>query len=189
MNFDALAFTPMVKRLQERYGSRRAYARREAEAQGPARLGGDEIAFIEQRDSFYWATIGSTGWPNVQHRGGPPGFVTVADDQTLVVPDYRGNRQYVSTGNLLTNPRVALIFMDYPHQARLKLLATAQVVEGEAMAVWLPRLKASEGASIERAFVLHVEAFDWNCPRHITPRYTVAEIEAAMSGGNSKSEI
>lgn len=181
MNFDALAFTPMVKRLQERYGSRRAYARREAETPGPARLGPDEIAFIQERDSFYWATVGSTGWPNVQHRGGSEGFVLVADDRTLVVPDYRGNRQYVSTGNLLTNPRVALIFMDYPHQARLKLLATADVLEGDDATPWLSRVKAgADDEVIERVFVLHVEAFDWNCPRHITPRYTVAQIQAAM---------
>lgn len=155
-----IAFTPNVQAIQERMGSRRAYARRE---DGPAdRIGPDEAAFIAERDSFYIATVGESGWPYVQHRGGPKGFVRVIDEHTLAFADERGNRQYITLGNLAANDRAALIFVDYPNRARLKVLARAT------------------SAEIEGTVALHVEGIDWNCSRNITPRYTEEEIAAII---------
>ena len=180
-SFGALAFTPEVKELQERAGSRRQYARMEALASGGQGLGDFEREFIGARDSFYWATVSSTGWPYVQHRGGPPGFLKVIDDRTLALADLRGNKQYVSAGNLQADARVAMILMDYPRRARMKILGTVEVLEGGPAASWLERVRMpGEQTAIERVFVVHVEAFDWNCPQHITPRYTGEEVRAAM---------
>jgi predicted pyridoxine 5'-phosphate oxidase superfamily flavin-nucleotide-binding protein len=146
------------------------------------RLGADESAFIEERDSFYMATIGSTGWPYVQHRGGPKGFLKVIDDRTLAFADFRGNRQYISTGNLATDDRVALIMVDYPRQTRLKILGRAEVFEGERAGPWIERLREpGQTVVIERAYVIKVEAFDWNCPKYITPRFTAEEIREAIA--------
>ena len=181
MGFGSLLFTPVVKMLQQRHGSRRQYERLERGDSAAPRLRASEIEFLAERDSFYWATIGSTGWPYVQHRGGARGFVKVIDDQTLAVADYRGNRQYISAGNLLTDSRVAIILVDYPAQARLKILGRVDVLEGDAAEPWLERVRTATGnAVIERVFVIHVEAFDWNCPQHITPRYTADQIQAAV---------
>jgi predicted pyridoxine 5'-phosphate oxidase superfamily flavin-nucleotide-binding protein len=181
-NFGSLVFTPVVKALQEKYGSRRQYARMEEGGTSTDRLGPDETAFIEDRDSFYMATIGSTGWPYVQHRGGPKGFLKVIDDQTLAFADFRGNRQYISTGNLATDDRAALIMVDYPRQARLKILGRAAVFEGERAGPWLERLRApGQNVVIERAYVIKVEGFDWNCPKYITPRFTEEEIREAIA--------
>ena len=119
-NFGSLVFTPVVKALQEKYGSRRQYARMEEGGSSADRLGPEETRFIAERDTFYMATIGSSGWPYIQHRGGPKGFLKVIDDHTVAFDDFRGNKQYISTGNIATNDRVALIMVDYPHQARLK---------------------------------------------------------------------
>lgn len=181
-NFGSLVFTPLVKALQERHGSRRQYARMEAGVAKPDRLTQDEVAFIAERDSFYIATVGATGWPYVQHRGGPAGFLKVIDDRTIAFADYRGNKQYISTGNLGSDDRVALIMVDYPRQARLKILGRARVFEGDTGREWMERL--SEPGSkdvIERAYVIQVEAFDWNCPQHITPRFTEEQIRDALA--------
>ena len=169
--FYAITFTPEVRAIQEQMGSRRVYARMPA-PDAPDVLGPDERAFIEERDSFYMASVGTGGWPYVQHRGGPRGFVHVLDDKTLAFADYRGNRQYISVGNLTRDDRVALIFMDYPNRARLKLLARVAMVPPEQR----PEVVLEPGAKIDRVFVMTVEAFDWNCPQHITPRYTEEEI-------------
>jgi predicted pyridoxine 5'-phosphate oxidase superfamily flavin-nucleotide-binding protein len=141
----------------------------------------DETAFIAARDSFYMATVAENGWPYVQHRGGPPGFVKVIDERTLAFPDFRGNRQYISVGNVGASDRVAMILVDYPHRARLKILGHAQIVDlaGE------PELAAKLDlhgykAKVERAFRIQLEAFDWNCPQHITPRFTEAEVASAL---------
>ncbi len=140
-----------------------------------------ETEFFSERDSFYWATLSSSGWPYVQHRGGPPGFLKVIDDHTLAFADFSGNKQYITTGNLLTDNRVAMIFVDYPRQARLKVLGRAEVFEGKDAVPWLEQVKVSGyKAHIERVFVIHVEAFDWNCQQHIIPRYTAEEIHAAV---------
>src|SRR5271168_2668153 len=122
MSFGALAFTPLVKKLQERYGSRRQYERMEKSGEPQDSLTDFEEAFLADRDTFYMSTTGATGWPYVQHRGGPKGFLKVIDKRTLAFADFRGNKQYISTGNLLSDDRVALIFVDYPRQARLKIL-------------------------------------------------------------------
>jgi predicted pyridoxine 5'-phosphate oxidase superfamily flavin-nucleotide-binding protein len=175
--FAELAFTPAVKAAQERHGSRASYER--FAARGPAndRLGPDEVAFLAERDSFYMATVSETGWPYVQHRGGPAGFVRVLDERTIALADFRGNRQYVSVGNLGGDDRVALIFMDYPRQRRLKVLGRARIVEVADDPALLARLALpGYDARVERAMVIAVEAFDWNCPQHITPRFTEAEV-------------
>ena len=175
--FAELAFTPAVKAAQERNGSRASYER--FAARGPAndRLGPDEVAFLAERDSFYMATVSETGWPYVQHRGGPAGFVRVLDERTIALADFRGNRQYVSVGNLGGDDRVALIFMDYPRQRRLKVLGRARIVEVADDPALLARLALpGYDARVERAMVIAVEAFDWNCPQHITPRFTEAEV-------------
>jgi len=180
MSFGSLVFTPLVKQLQERYGSRRQYERMAASA-SQDRFTPFETQFLAERDSFYWATIGATGWPYIQHRGGPKGFLKVIDDHTLALGDFRGNKQYISTGNLLTDNRVAMIMVDYPRQARLKILGRVEIFEGEQAETWLPLVRMpEEKTEIERVFVIHVEAYDWNCPQHITPRYTAEELREGM---------
>lgn len=179
--FGSLVFTPAVKALQERYGSRKQYARMEASSSSADGLGPDEISFIADRDSFYMSSVGATGWPYVQHRGGVKGFLKVIDGHTLAFADFRGNKQYVTTGNLSTDNRVALIMIDYPAQARLKILGRAEIFEGEQANQWLDRIREpSDKSVIERAFVIRIEAFDWNCPQHITPRFTAEQIQESM---------
>ena len=181
MSFGSLVFTPLVKKLQERYGSRRQYERMENSGAAQDRLTEFEIEFLAERDSFYMATTGATGWPYVQHRGGIKGFLRVIDDRTLAFGDLRGNKQYISTGNLLTDDRVAIIMIDYPRQARLKILGRIETLEGEKAEGWLDKVRMpGEKTPIERVFVIHVEAYDWNCPQHITPRYTVEELRDGM---------
>ena len=181
-NFGSLVFTPVVKALQEKFGSRRQYARMEAGGSSTDRLGPDETAFIAERDSFYMATIGATGWPYVQHRGGAKGFLKVIDDRTLAFADLRGNKQYVSAGNLATDNRVAMIMVDYPAQTRLKILGRTEILEREAAREWIERLRdPGEKTVIERVYVIRVEAFDWNCPQHITPRFTEEQIKEALA--------
>lgn len=175
--FAELAFTPEVKAAQERNGSRRAYARMEAGEDHHNVLGPSEAGFIAARDSFYMATVSETGWPYIQHRGGPIGFVRALDDKTIGFADFRGNRQYVSVGNLQTEDRVSLFLMDYPNCSRLKILGRARIVDANDKET-LERLSMPEyGAQVERGILIKIEAFDWNCPQHITPRFTLAEIE------------
>jgi hypothetical protein len=179
--FHAIAFTPAVKAAQDANGSRRAYARQEGQPSEPDRLTASEAAFIAARDSFYLATVSETGWPYVQHRGGAPGFVKVLDNRLLGIADFRGNRQYVSLGNLAHDNRAALFFMDYPRQARLKLLARVRTVDLAAR----PDLAAAlvdkgHRATVERGLLFEIEAFDWNCSQHITPRYTVEEVASGV---------
>ncbi len=181
--FAELAFTPAVKAVQTCQGSRRAYAR--AEAPGPRqpdRLGPEEAEFIATRDHMFLATVSETGWPYVQHRGGPPGFLRVLDEHTIGFADFRGNRQYVSVGNLGGDDRVGCILMDYPAQRRLKLLGRARAVDPEAEPDLVARLRLPDyEARVERGIVIAVEGFDWNCPQHITPRYTRDEVAAATA--------
>ncbi|MDJ0926620.1 MAG: pyridoxamine 5'-phosphate oxidase family protein [Gammaproteobacteria bacterium] len=175
--FAEIAFTPNVQSIQEVNGSRKAYAKMAAGDDFNHRLSDKEAAFIEARDSFYMASVSETGWPYVQHRGGPAGFMRVLDDATIGFADFRGNRQYVSTGNFMHNDRVALIFMDYPNRLRLKLLGRVRIIEDDPK--MLAQLEIDDyRARVERGFVIAVEAFDWNCPQHITPRYTEAEFAA-----------
>jgi len=181
-HFGSLVFTPVIKALQEQYGSRRQYARLQAAGASPDRLGEQESEFIAERDSFYMASVGETGWPYVQHRGGAKGFLKVIDQQTIAFADFSGNKQFISAGNLMTDNRVALIMVDYPNQARLKILGRAEILEGEKAKEWIERLRdPGYKAVIERVFVIRVEAFDWNCPQHITPRFTVDEIRDVLA--------
>ncbi|MDX2275570.1 MAG: pyridoxamine 5'-phosphate oxidase family protein [Hyphomonadaceae bacterium] len=180
--FAELAFTENVKKIQERDGSREGYARFE---EGPAnhdRLGPAEAEFLAARDSFYMATVSETGWPYVQHRGGPAGFIHVLDEKTIAFADFRGNRQFVSVGNLSIDNRVSLILVDYPNRKRLKVLGRARIVDGGEDPALLSQLEAPDyRARLERAFVITVEAFDWNCPQHITPRFTLVEVEQMVA--------
>jgi hypothetical protein len=180
--FQDLAFTPSVKAVQRRMGSRRAYGRSAGDGRGPEPLGPDERQFLAERDSFYLASVGEGGWPYVQHRGGPRGFVRVLDDATIGFADYRGNQQYVSVGNIEHDDRVALIFVDYPNRARLKFLAHARAITEADDAALLARLAVpGYGAKVERGLVLAVEGFDWNCSQHIVPRYTEEEIARGIA--------
>ena len=179
--FGSLVFTPVVKELQERYGSRRSYAKREGSRFSQDALGPDEDGFLAECDSFYMASIGESGWPYVQHRGGPRGFLKVLDEHTIGFADFRGNRQYISAGNLMTNDKVALILVDYPRQARLKILGHVQIYEDADAKEWIEKLRESgEATPIERVFIIHVDAFDWNCQQHITRRFTEEQIRNAL---------
>jgi len=184
--FAEIAFTPAVKEEQERHGSRRQYQRVEEQGEPGDRLGPHERAFIQARDGFYMSTISETGWPYIQYRGGPKGFLKILDDRTLGFADLGGNMQYISTGNLKQNDRVALFLMDYPHQRRLKILGHVQVYEGDSEAKkWIDRLKTDERNSRpERAYVIRVAAFDWNCPQHITQRFTIEELQMLKAQGS-----
>src|SRR5262245_4098637 len=179
--FFDLAFTPSVEAEQARRGSRDGYAAATANAGSSSSqemLGKREIGFVEARDSFYLASVSETGWPYVQHRGGPVGFVRALEKRSIGWAEYSGNSQYVSAGNLRVNDRVALIFMDYPHQRRLKILGRARAYDTADRSDLAHALGAKdEDTTIEQLVVVTVEAFDWNCPQHITPRFTLAEIE------------
>jgi predicted pyridoxine 5'-phosphate oxidase superfamily flavin-nucleotide-binding protein len=169
--------TPSVAAAQEANGSRQMWARFDADKPGD-RFTEAEAAFIAARDSFYLASVGEGGWPYVQHRGGPAGFVKVLDETTLALLDFRGNRQYVSLGNTAADDRVSLFFMDYVHRARLKVLARLEALPLDADRALTERL-ALPGykARPERILRLRLEAFDWNCQQHITQRFTVQDIE------------
>ena len=179
--FADIAFTPSVEAQQERHGSRAQYARMRAHSGPNDTLGAREAEFLAAADSFYLATVGETGWPYVQHRGGPRGFVRVLSPSQIAFADFRGNVQYVSAGNVAHDGRVALIVMDYAHRRRLKLLGTLRFVDIADAGPDLVRQVELPGyqARVERVAVIDVAAFDWNCPQHITQRFTLDEVEAA----------
>ena len=182
-------FSEPVKELQRRNGSRQSYERLANGGRTEQFLGPDETEFIAQRDSFYLATVTPDGWPYVQHRGGPVGFLSVLDEHTVAFADYAGNKQYISAGNLTANDRVALFLMDYPHQARLKIIGHARTVDREAAeySAIAGRLLIEPGASVDRIYVIKVVGFDWNCSQHITPRYTTDEFVGI--GRNARVEL
>ncbi len=181
MNYATLAFSEASKKLQEKSGSRANYARMDKQGDNDV-LSENEIEFISQRDSFYMATVGENGFPYIQFRGGPNGFLKVLDEKRLGFIDFRGNMQYISVGNLSTNNKVALILMDYPAKARLKIYAEAEVVELKDNPDLFMMLNLEDYTfRPERMMVLHVKAFNWNCPQHITPRFTEKEIQEAFA--------
>lgn len=181
MNYAEIAFTGGVKKEQEKYSSRQQYERMEKLSRG-TEFSFSEADFIETRDSFYMATVGENGYPYVQFRGGPTGFLRVLDPKTLGYADFRGNRQYISVGNLRENKKAALILMDYPNRRRLKIYATIDVLDEKDAPELIERLAITGyTAKVERALVLHLEAFDWNCPQHIAPRYTMDELEPMLT--------
>ncbi|MFC0185787.1 hypothetical protein SAMN04515674_11439 [Pseudarcicella hirudinis] len=184
MNYAGFAFTDAIKVLQEKKGSREGYAHMEKN-QYTEGLGDFEKDFIENRDSFYLATIGENGYPYIQHRGGPKGFIRVLNDKTIGIVDFRGNKQYISVGNVSENPHVSLILMDYPRRARMKIYADLRIVEiNEDPGLFLNLDPSDYKHQSERMMIFEVRAFDWNCPQHITPRYTADEINEAFAQRN-----
>jgi uncharacterized protein len=180
-NFASIAFTDEIKFLQDKYGSRKNYERIEKRDVIDG-LTDFEKDFIGKRDSFYIASIGENGFPYIQHRGGPKGFVKVIDKNTIGFIDFSGNKQFITVGNLATHNNVSLIMMDYPARARLKLYAKGEIVALNERPDLFNLLKLEEyQAKPERMMVLHIEAYDWNCPQHITERFTVEEIEEAFA--------
>ncbi len=181
--FMEVATTPAVREAQRHY-----YGREQSFAPGPAGertpFGADEAVFIAQRDSFYLATVSETGWPYLQHRGGPPGFLRVLDVHTLAFADLKGNRQLLSTGNLAGgNDRAALFLMDYPRRTRLKIMGRVHVLDARADPEFAARVAPDAAllAKTERVFVVDVVSFDWNCPQYITPRFTAEEVETHVA--------
>lgn len=180
-NFGSLAFTDEVKSLQKKFGSRKSYERMERRIVIDG-LTDVEVDFISKRDSFYMASIGENGFPYIQHRGGPKGFVKVIDSNTIGFIDFSGNKQFITVGNLATHNNVSLIMMDYPAQARLKMYAKAEIIELKDRPDLLKILTLKDyPAKPERMMLLHIEAYDWNCPQHISPRFTGEEIEEALA--------
>lgn len=181
MRYRSELLTPAVRDAQQRsYGRSVDVPLIEARDE----LGPDERAFIAERDSCYLASVSSSGWPYLQHRGGPPGFLHVLDAHTIAFADLKGNRQLITTGNLAANDRVSMFLMDYPRRTRLKLLGHATVLDarehGELAATLAPPELANR---VERLVRIEVVGFDWNCPAYITPRFTEAELRAAFDAG------
>jgi predicted pyridoxine 5'-phosphate oxidase superfamily flavin-nucleotide-binding protein len=172
-----LLFGPNVKRAQDVIGSRKAYSRDDVAANEADRLTEREASFIAARDSFYMATIGFNGWPYIQHRGGQRGFVKIITDRRLAFADFRGNRQLISIGNLADDNRVAIFFMDYVQRARLKMLGRVSAIDLTTEPGLAEQLVDPDyGAVVTRGLIIDVEAYDWNCPQHITPRYSIEDI-------------
>jgi hypothetical protein len=179
-DFAEIAFTDAVKKLQEQHGSRKSYERME-KFNVIDGLTTSEISFIADRDSFYLATIGVKEFPYIQHRGGPKGFLKVLDSKRIGFIDFTGNKQYVSVGNIATNNNVSLIMIDYPTRTRLKIFAKAEVVELNGNQDLYELLNLDDYKfRPERMLIFNIEAYDWNCPQHIVPRYTTNEIEQAF---------
>ncbi len=177
-----IAFTPAVKRVQERKGSRKGYAKMEEKGGWRDTITEDLARFIDRRDSFYLGTASADGQPYIQHRGGKPGFLKVLDERTLAFADFKGNRQYITTGNLAENDKAYIFLMDYPNRRRIKIWGRARVIDDDAEI--LARLADPDYEGVpEQAVVFEVAAWDVNCPQHITPRFTeqeVAEIVAPL---------
>jgi predicted pyridoxine 5'-phosphate oxidase superfamily flavin-nucleotide-binding protein len=184
--FLEIARTPGVVAAEERNGSAKFFENFKGHRDFD-RLSENERDFLAARDSFYMATISESGWPYVQHRGGPKGFLKVLDEKTMGFPDFRGNLQYISLGNIATRDKTSLFFMDYPNRTRLKMFVYTEErsLAGDptlSAALSLPGYKAK----VERALIFHLEAFDWNCPQHITPRYTKEELQPIFDGLESQ---
>jgi predicted pyridoxine 5'-phosphate oxidase superfamily flavin-nucleotide-binding protein len=176
-----VAETPSVKAAQAANGSGEIW-NNPKRRRSSDRFTAEEAEFIAARDSLYMATVSENGWPYVQHRGGPAGFLRMIDDKTLAFADFRGNRQYISLGNIAANNRVALFLMDYPDRRRLKIYACIEAKDLKLDPELAARLTLpGYPAKPERAFLLHLQAFDWNCPQHITPRFTEQEIDSALA--------
>ena len=179
--FTNICFTNTVKTAQSRYGSRERNRDYEQMDNLSSDLEERELKFIESRDSFYQATVSESGWPYVQHRGGPIGFLRVLDINTIGYADFTGNRQYISVGNLNFNNCISLILMDYPNRRRLKVWGKTHIIHKENESELISRLEVpGYRARVERGILIKVEAYEWNCPQHITRRYTEAELEQVL---------
>ncbi|MBV8276942.1 MAG: pyridoxamine 5'-phosphate oxidase family protein [Verrucomicrobia bacterium] len=176
-----IATSDTVKLLQERWGSRSSYCRLETGPLINNQLGPEEIAFIEAQDSFFLASVNDGGWPYIQHRGGRPRLLKVLGNNQLGFPDFKGNRQYLSFGNILKNPRISLFLIDYPARARLKIFGQAELVEGDDLPAALRKIESDPGATpIERGIIVQVEAFHWNCPKYIVARFTADQVRSII---------
>lgn len=180
--FAAIAFTPAVRALQQTHGSRASYARMPDELPPGGGLGAEESEFLQAADTAFLASVNADGWPYVQHRGGPRGFLRVLAPDRIAFADYRGNRQFVSAGNVIGDDRVALIVMDYAQRRRLKLFGRLRFepVEGADPALLAAVAQPDYRARIDRVAIIEVAAFDWNCPQHITPRFSAEETAAVV---------
>ena len=181
--FAEISFTPSVLAQQQKQGSAETYAKfLEPEAERGDKIGPAESEFISQRDGFFQATVSGEGWPYVQYRGGPAGFLKIIDERTVAYADFRGNRQYVSAGNLDGDERISLILMDYPNRRRLKIYGRVELVDADDDPELVAKLH-DEGykAKVERAVVITIEALDWNCPSHIPQRLTVEELQPVLA--------
>ena len=175
-----IAATPSVRTMQAEMGVDRVWQDFKGD-RAFDRFAESEAAFIAARDSFYIASVSETGWPYIQHRGGPQGFLKLLDDRTLAFADYRGNRQYISTGNLATDDRACLLLMDYPNRARLKIYAQVEILALDDDPALTEQVATGKyRAKPERIFRLRLAAFDWNCRQHITPRFAEYEIAEAI---------
>ncbi|SER33814.1 pyridoxamine 5'-phosphate oxidase family protein [Pedobacter rhizosphaerae] len=180
MNYAELAFTDVIKNLQERLGSRLSYERMEKSSYVDG-LTEAETDFIAEIDSFYLASFGENGYPYIQHRGGPKGFIRVIDKSTIGIVDFVGNRQYISAGNISMNPKVSLILLSYPLRTRLKIYAEAEIVELSEDNNLYDFLRPKDYKfKPERMILFKINAYDWNCPQHINPKYTVEEIRELL---------
>lgn len=187
--FFDLTFTESVKKTQEQYGTRRNFARMEGGKPDFYGLTDAEADFIERMDGFYLATVGENSQPYIQFRGGAAGFLKVLDDKTLGYADFRGNLQYISVGNLAANDKAALFLMDYANRQRLKILARIEIKDAKDAPELIEKLAVTDyKAKIERAVIIHVEAFDWNCPQHIKPKYTLEQIKQMVAPLNEQIE-
>lgn len=180
-NFAEIAFTDPIKKLQEKYGSRKSYERME-KFNVIDGLTTNEKTFIENQNSFYLATTNTNNYPYIQHRGGPKGFLKVLDSKRLGFIDFSGNKQYISVGNIKTNKNISIFIMDYPNKSRLKIFAKSEIIEVADNPTLFKNLNLKDyNFKPERMIVFHIEAYDWNCPQHITQRYTMQEIEEAIN--------
>jgi len=181
-NFAQITFTDSVKKAQEQYGSRHTYERVENNLPEQSNLFHREIAHIEKMDGFYMATVNEDGWPYVQFRGGSKGFLKVIDQQTLGYADFRGNMQYISTGNIKETKKTSLILLHYPTRTRLKIWAETEILDPEEHSDLKEKLvDEAYGAKVERLVIFHLTTFDWNCPQHIPQRFTVDEFKEMVS--------
>ncbi len=179
-NFTEFAFTDSVRKMQEDYDTRALYEKFEAKAPTRNILTWKEKGFVARRDAFYLASVGENGWPYLQFRGGPPGFLKVLEVNVLAFADFRGNGQFISAGNFDATGKTVLFLMDYAKRQRLKIWAQAVVLRASDHPDLLAEVAPPDyDATVERIFKFTVEAFDWNCPQHITQRYTLAEVKEA----------
>lgn len=180
--FAKIGFTPNVKQIQTEMGSRNSYQSLEHGETGPIVIDESARQFIEERDSFYMATTNEDGWPYIQHRGGPKGFLKILGKNTLGFADFSGNRQYLTVGNLLGNNRVCLFLMSYGERRRLKIWGRVKVINEHDDPEQIARLEVSDfRAPVERGMIITIEAMDWNCSKYITPRYTQDEVDKQLT--------
>tara|TARA_R110000751_G_scaffold234229_9_gene335821 strand:- start:126624 stop:127247 length:624 start_codon:yes stop_codon:yes gene_type:complete len=186
--FAEVAFTPNVQAIQKQHGSASSYADfLQPDVDREDHLGPGEMEFIARMDGFFQATISQSGWPYVQFRGGPKGFLKVLDNRTVAYADFRGNRQYLSVGNLTGDNRISLILVDYPNRRRLKIWGRARIVEPQDILTQKLRDPAYRGL-VERAVVITIEALDWNCPAHIPQRLTLQEMQPHLDALHNEVE-